>query len=136
MPKPPEPARSQTYGKGLDVDALAQRCQAQFNPQAVAFNGTISLCWPSVGLESSAGTPVTERRLALGISPGQLRVLAPGAPTQASFYFHNLQALEDLLFEHPAPYNALLALFMDGKVRSSGYLLWTFPLLGLFRAGG
>lgn len=29
----------------------------------------------------------------------------------------------------------VMADFMDGKFRSSGYLLWTFPLLTLFRGG-
>ncbi len=111
-----------------ELQQIQQRCQACFNAGAANLTGTMSLSWPIVDME-------TEQRhnLVFALAPGEIRWLPQHTPAQADFIFKSALSMDSLLFSSRDPYRELLDLFMAGEISSSGYLLWTFTLLGLFR---
>ena len=103
-------------------DQLTSRLAAE---ALVSLNGRIGLSWP---LPNANIEP--RERIAFEVSDGQLAWLEDDAIVDATFYFSRRELVPAVLCGRTDPIGA----FMAGEFCSSGYLLWTFPLLSLFRA--
>ncbi|MFK7913187.1 MAG: hypothetical protein AB8B93_04685 [Pseudomonadales bacterium] len=120
----------------MTTEQLKQALAANLNPAALAaLTGRITLHCdaalqdPSAHRGASAATdPAAVLRLH---SDGQqLQWLDTEADTDVTFYFENCEHALAVLTGKAD----VMTEFMAGRFRSSGYLLWTFPLLSIFRA--
>lgn len=117
--------------------ALQQKLEQAFeHPSQIPFAGRIALrcTLPAAQQPDSQGLHLNdESDLGFELSAVGLHWLTEG-PVDAIFYFENVALAEALLI---GPGDAMRS-FSAGTFRASGYLLWTLPLLTLFRtrAGG
>ncbi|MEM1436287.1 MAG: hypothetical protein AAGG11_19705 [Pseudomonadota bacterium] len=99
---------------------IQEQLEARLNPQVLhSLHGRVRLCW------SSAATDA----VAFSLQHGTFRWQDAAASTDVTFYFESQPLMLGILLGSEDP----IAAFMRGSFRSSGYLLWTFPLLTLFR---
>ena len=113
----------------MTIDQLQQALASRINTQALAaLSGSITLhCEPA--LVTTANTH-PEATLQLHSDGKRLIWLTSQDATDATFYFDSCEHALALLTGEAD----VMAEFMSGRFRSSGYLLWTFPLLSLFRS--
>lgn len=101
----------------MNIDQLQRELARRVNQQVLAtLHGNISL-------------HCGQEELLLLIDHGQLSWQGNGALTDVTFFFESPAQAYDLLCGGAD----VMVEFMAGRFRSSGYLLWTFPLLTLFR---
>lgn len=112
--------------------ALRDELEAALNAASLhALSGRIELSWgePATASPAQAG-PSPSLRFA--VEDGAFEWLPAAASVDVTFYFNDASALRRVLGGEDNPMDH----FMRGDFRSSGYLLWTFPLLTLFRGNG
>lgn len=111
-------ASAQTAHRALTLQDLQRALDSSINPAALtAFNGHVTLYCEQPGAA-----------LHLQLDHGALHWHRQPERTDATFYFTDCEQAQRLLTGR----GNVIAEFMAGRFRSSGYLLWTFPVLGLF----
>lgn len=112
----------------MTIDQLQQALDGRVNGPALAtLRGSITLhCLPT-SLNSCDHHP--DAILQFRSDGNRLVWLNSPEATDATFYFDSCEHALALLSGEAD----VMAEFMAGRFRSSGYLLWTFPLLSLFR---
>lgn len=111
----------------MTIDELRAALTAQTNQAALAtFSGSIML---QLGAHLANQDPDANNHLTLRVTDSKLQWLPHGTDAEAIFYFADSQQALALLTGQAH----VMDEFMAGRFRSNGYLLWTAPLLSLFR---
>ncbi|MEM6708183.1 MAG: hypothetical protein AAF648_05320 [Pseudomonadota bacterium] len=132
-----------------DSEVARERLNAQLNRNELhRLDGIVRLSWPlpasgeelrelsGPSFKTAQKNTATARSrdtgtLVLAIGEHSLEWLDASAREDVTFYFESAQAMLAILEGQVDPIEA----FMQGTFQSSGYLLWTFPLLSLFNRG-